>query len=99
MAEIITLAAVSRKTAGKGTARAARREGRIPAVVYGNKVAPIMVTVDRRELEVQVQLPCRVTDRLVQQEEERMVDKPYRSAMDQILIRTVLDDENIGRVI
>jgi large subunit ribosomal protein L25 len=54
MAEIITLAAESRKTAGKGTARAARREGRIPAVVYGNKVAPIMVTVDRRELEVQL---------------------------------------------
>ena len=51
MADINTLAAEPREQGGKGTARAARRAGRIPAVIYGNKEEPVMVTLERRVLE------------------------------------------------
>lgn len=46
MTEIITLAAEARDRAGKGTARSTRREGRIPAVIYGNKEKPVMISLD-----------------------------------------------------
>ena len=51
MAEVQTIAAASRDRAGKGTARAARRAGQIPAVIYGNKEEPLLITVDRTRLE------------------------------------------------
>ena len=35
MSDIITLAAETRDRAGKGASRALRREGRVPAVIYG----------------------------------------------------------------
>ena len=50
MADIISLAAESRERAGKGAARATRRAGRIPAVIYGNKETPIMISIDPIEL-------------------------------------------------
>jgi large subunit ribosomal protein L25 len=46
MTQIIALAATARDRAGKGTARATRREGRIPAVIYGNKEKPVMIALD-----------------------------------------------------
>ncbi len=57
MAEVMTLAAATREKAGKGTARAARREGRVPAVVYGNNEDPLSITVDRRALELELHKP------------------------------------------
>jgi large subunit ribosomal protein L25 len=50
MTETIQLAAEARARAGKGTARATRREGRIPAVIYGAKQPPVMISVEAREL-------------------------------------------------
>ena len=44
------LAAEPRERAGKGSARAARRQGRVPAVIYGEKQPPILITVSRNEL-------------------------------------------------
>ena len=41
MADIITLVAEQRQRSGKGTAREARRNGRIPAIIYGNKEEPV----------------------------------------------------------
>ncbi|SNS42719.1 MULTISPECIES: 50S ribosomal protein L25/general stress protein Ctc [unclassified Azospirillum] len=46
MTQIIALAATARDRAGKGTARATRRDGRIPAVIYGNKEKPVMIALD-----------------------------------------------------
>lgn len=46
-----TIAADVRKTTGKGAARKLRREGRIPAVLYGRKTEPIMLAVDSVKLE------------------------------------------------
>ena len=51
MADIQTIAAASRERAGKGTARAARRAGQIPAVIYGNNEEPLLITVDSIRLE------------------------------------------------
>jgi large subunit ribosomal protein L25 len=50
MREVTVIAAETRGRAGKGTARAARRAGRIPAVVYGDKKAPETISVDRTAL-------------------------------------------------
>ncbi len=43
--------AKKRETAGKGAARACRREGRIPAVIYGGKEAPVMISLDPVQVE------------------------------------------------
>lgn len=50
MPEITTLSAESRARAGKGAARAARRMGRIPGVIYGDKQDPVLISLEPREL-------------------------------------------------
>ncbi len=50
MAEVRTIAASPRQAAGKGSARQARRDGMVPAVIYGNKEEPVMLTIERRLL-------------------------------------------------
>jgi large subunit ribosomal protein L25 len=50
MDDIHTLAAEPKEGAGKGAARAVRRAGRIPGVIYGAKKAPVMVTLDPQEV-------------------------------------------------
>jgi large subunit ribosomal protein L25 len=49
MADFATIAAQERAAAGKGGARKARNEGRVPGVIYGNKISPVHISVDRRE--------------------------------------------------
>ncbi len=48
MSDIVVLPASSRDRVGKGSARAARREGRVPAVIYGDKKDPLPITVEER---------------------------------------------------
>jgi large subunit ribosomal protein L25 len=55
MAQTATLNASVRERAGKGAARAIRREGRVPAVIYGDKQDPQTISMDYRELMKQVQ--------------------------------------------
>lgn len=50
MAGAIELKAMQRSRAGKGAARAVRREGRVPAVVYGGKEAPLTVSLAQAEV-------------------------------------------------
>jgi large subunit ribosomal protein L25 len=50
MADIQTLAVEPRERAGKGSSRAARRAGRIPAVIYGDKKSPEIITIAHNEL-------------------------------------------------
>ncbi len=45
-----SLSATSRTGVGKGVARTLRREGRVPAVIYGHARAPQSLSVDAREL-------------------------------------------------
>lgn len=51
MADINTLTAEARNQSGKGTARAVRRAGRIPAIIYGNNEEPVMITIENRVIE------------------------------------------------
>ena len=51
MAEVHKLSAQPKERAGKGAARATRREGRVPAVIYGAKLDPVMITLDPRDLQ------------------------------------------------
>jgi large subunit ribosomal protein L25 len=50
MPEIITLSAELRALAGKGPARATRRAGRIPGIVYGAGREPMPISLEPREL-------------------------------------------------
>ena len=50
MSDALTLPAETRERAGKGASRALRREGRIPAVIYGGKEEPTMIHVEEKEL-------------------------------------------------
>jgi large subunit ribosomal protein L25 len=51
MADITTIGATARDRAGKGAARATRREGRIPAVIYGDHKEPVLISLDPREFD------------------------------------------------
>jgi large subunit ribosomal protein L25 len=48
MTEVLELKAWVRDRTGKGGARASRREGRIPGILYGDKTQPKTVAVDYR---------------------------------------------------
>lgn len=50
MAEVITLDVEARERTGKGGARTLRREGKIPAIVYGGKNEPQKIALDAVEL-------------------------------------------------
>lgn len=50
MAENTKLTAQARDRAGKGVARALRREGRVPAVVYGDKKSPDLISLGYHEI-------------------------------------------------
>ena len=50
MATVKELKATARPTGGKGAARAERRAGRVPGVIYGNNQPPVTISVDDAEL-------------------------------------------------
>lgn len=54
MTETTTLSAELRSRAGTGGARETRRNGRTPAVIYGNKTEPMSISLDSAELARQV---------------------------------------------
>ena len=50
MSDITTISANQRERVGKGSARAARRAGQVPAIIYGDKKNPINITMEARRL-------------------------------------------------
>ena len=54
MAEAIELKAWARARSGKGGARAERREGRIPGILYGDKQDPETISVEYRAINYQL---------------------------------------------
>src|SRR5215813_8345294 len=50
MATVQELKATARPRGGKGAARAERRAGRVPGVIYGDNKNPITISVDHAEL-------------------------------------------------
>lgn len=49
MKTVATFEAKSREKTGKGSARALRREGRIPAILYGKDQAPVNFSIDEQQ--------------------------------------------------
>jgi large subunit ribosomal protein L25 len=55
MATYTTIEAEARERAGKGAARATRRSGKVPAVLYGAREAPSLLSLDPRAVVREVQ--------------------------------------------
>ena len=54
MATVKEMKAAARSRAGKGAARAERRAGRVPGVIYGDGKPPLNVSVDHAELKQRI---------------------------------------------
>src|SRR6266478_3074087 len=54
MATLRDMKAMARPRAGKGAARAERRAGRVPGVIYGDNQDPITISVDHAELKQRI---------------------------------------------
>ena len=54
MATVNELSATARPKAGKGAARAVRREGRVPAVIYGDSKEPLAISLDFKDLKQKI---------------------------------------------
>jgi large subunit ribosomal protein L25 len=54
MANVKQMKAMARPKAGKGAARAERRAGRVPGVIYGDGKPPLTVSVDHKELKERI---------------------------------------------
>ncbi len=50
MSDVLNLPAETRERAGKGASRVLRREGRIPAVIYGGNEEPLTIHVEEKLL-------------------------------------------------
>lgn len=50
MSDVFEFVAESRKLSGKNAARAVRRQGRVPAVIYGGSAAPQMLSLNHNEV-------------------------------------------------
>lgn len=50
MSDVKEMKATARPKAGKGAARATRRSGRVPGVIYGEKQAPATISLDAAEI-------------------------------------------------
>ncbi|WP_457302068.1 50S ribosomal protein L25/general stress protein Ctc, partial [Phyllobacterium sp. P5_D12] len=50
MSEAYELKAEARERVGKGSSREIRRNGKVPAVIYGDKQAPVSITLDYKTL-------------------------------------------------
>jgi large subunit ribosomal protein L25 len=57
MTEILAIQATARGDLGTGNARAARRAGSVPAIIYGNNLAPTPITIAPRPIEVALNKP------------------------------------------
>ncbi len=54
MSETMVFAAEKRTKGGRGPARALRRDGKVPAIVYGGKEEPLMLAVGAKEIKRQL---------------------------------------------
>src|SRR5499426_2962821 len=54
MTSVKELKATARARVGKGGARAVRRSGRVPGVIYGDSKDPITISVDHAELKQRI---------------------------------------------
>jgi large subunit ribosomal protein L25 len=58
MSEQLTLSAEARDRAGKGASRHLRREGRVPAVIYGANEEPVSIHIEEKGLVKVLRISC-----------------------------------------
>ncbi len=78
MADNVSLTAELREGTGKGAARAIRRSGRVPAVIYGDKQDPVAITLAYNEVLKQVntgQFMSRLVDLEIDGEKFRTIPR------------------------
>jgi len=80
MSEVVTLSAETRDRAGKGGARATRRDGLVPGVIYGAKKAPVSIAISPRVLWVQMNTPGL---------RSRLFDISVNGAVERVLCRDI----------
>ena len=66
MSDSVVLSAEPRERTGKGGARALRRAGQLPAIVYGGKNAPVKVALSRREVKRELDMNPRFFSSVVE---------------------------------
>ena len=54
MATVKEMKATARPKSGKGAARAERRSGRVPGVIYGDNKPPVPISVDYADLRLRI---------------------------------------------
>ena len=82
MAQVTPMTAEVRERAGKGPARATRRAGRVPAVIYGNKMDSVLISLDPVDLAHQLTGPgffSRVFDVKVNGETHRVLARDLQT--------------------
>ncbi len=57
MSQTRTIEAEPRTARGKGGARAVRRAGRLPAIIYGGEGDPVPISLDRHDLQLEMHRP------------------------------------------
>ena len=81
MRESYELAATRRERAGKGAARALRRDARIPAVIYGDKKDPLPIAVSYKDVNMLLHAGgflTRIGTITVDGEKHRVIAKDYQ---------------------
>ena len=80
MSEVTSIDVAARDRAGKGAARATRRQGLVPGVIYGNKQTPVGIAVDPRRLWAEMNRPGFFT---------RLFDLSVNGTVERVLCRDV----------
>lgn len=73
--------ATSRPRAGRGSARAERRAGRVPGVVYGNNEAPVAIAVDHADLHQRIyagRFLTTVCDLVIDGTKQRVIPRDFQ---------------------
>lgn len=81
MAANETLSATVRAKGGKGAARAERRLGRVPGVIYGDKKPPVLISLDYKTLHLRIyagQFKSTVFTLEVEGEQHRVIPRDYQ---------------------
>lgn len=82
MSEIYELKAEPREGTGKGAARAVRRQGKIPAVIYGDKQPPMPITLSYKDVMLRIKAGgflTRLANIAVNGETIRVIPKDYQT--------------------
>lgn len=81
MAANETLSATVRAKGGKGAARAERRQGRVPGVIYGDKKSPVLISLDYKTLNLRIyagHFLSTVFDLEVDGQKHRVIPRDYQ---------------------